>query len=268
MSQVSENKLREKVLKDGYVVLPGLFTEQEIESLRKDVKEYFETAGRLANFGLTQPDAMSRIPSIRWLLYHEKLLAAFREVAGRDDIQFTFHSDAHSNLLGDWHTDTQAYFKPEEVRDDDFQVFKAGIYLQDHLGHNAQGLTVSEGSHLSAKVENERVKPLPSRAGDVIIFDVRLFHHGDRIRFFEKVCNRIIPSDAAKARLGILLRRLMGRKEKLSIFFTFGAPNEHTTEFSKRNMVRQNKQNRIDHSRPPGELVELLESSRIPYVSL
>lgn len=268
MSASLNNDLHTQVLRDGFVVIPGLFTEQEIDSLRDEVKSFFQKEGRHANFGLTQADAMSRIPSIRWLLTHKNLLAAFRQVAGRDDIQFTFHSDAHSDLLGDWHTDTQAYFKPEEVRTDDFQVYKVGIYLQDHAGNNAQGLTVSKGSHLSGRVERDRVEALHSRSGDVIIFDVRIFHHGDLMRFHEKVCNRLLPTESLKVKFGELFRRITGRKGKLSIFFTFGVPNEYTTEFAKRNMVRQNKQNQIAHSRPPEELVELLKSNHIPYVPL
>lgn len=259
--------LRERVLCDGYVTIPDMFTAAEIESLTGAVEDYFHHHGQHLNFGLTQPDAMSRIPAIRWLLTHEKLLSAFRNVAGRNDIQFTFHSDAHSNVIGGWHTDTQAYFDPDEIRGDEFQVYKVGIYLQDHLDAN-QGLTVSAGSHQSEKVEPSRVCSLPTRAGDVIIFDVRLYHHGDKMRFVERVCNRLIRSQRIKARLGIIMRSLLRRRDKRSIFFTFGAPNVQTLEFARRNMVRQNSQNKIAHSRPPRELIELLDSREVPYVAL
>lgn len=259
--------LHERVMRNGYVTIPDMLTDAEVASLTAAVKEHFRNNGRYINFGVTQPDAMSRIPAIRWLLTHEKLLSAFREVTGRDDIQFTFHSDAHSNLIGGWHTDTQAYFKPEEVQSDEFQVYKVGIYLQDHLGNN-QGLTVSEGSHRSGKIEHSRVQPLSTKVGDVIIFDVRLYHHGDKSRFVERACNRLIRSESMKMRIGMIMRWLLGRQDKRSIFFTFGAPNESTYEFSKRNMARQNRQNKINHSRPPQELIELLQACDVPYVSL
>lgn len=261
------SRLREQVLRDGYVSIPEMLTRAEIERLTEAVTDHFRDRGQRMSFGLTQPDAMSRIPSIRWLLTHQKLLAAFREVAGGDDVQFTFHSDAHSNLIGGWHTDTQAYFKPEEIRGDDFQVYKVGIYLQDHLG-NGQGLTVSAGSHRSEKIEASKIRPLPTKAGDIIIFDVRILHHGDKMRFVERVCNKLIRSESLKACIGTVMRRLLGRRDKRSIFFTFGAPNDLTCEFAKRNMARQNRQNKVDHSQRPQELIELLQAHEVPYVAL
>lgn len=259
--------LRERILRDGYVTIPQVLTTDEIASLAATVKEHFRHNGLKIHFGQAQPDAMCRIPDIRWLLTHEKLLAAFKEVAGRDDIQFTFHSDAHSNAVGGWHTDTQAYFRPDEVRGDDFQVYKVGIYLQDHIGNN-QGLTVSEGSHLSGRVEPDKVRALPTRAGDIILFDVRIFHHGDKNNLIYRLSDRLIRSGSLKTKCAAIFRKLTGRRDKRSIFYTFGVPNVNTHEFSKRNMARQNRQNKIDHSRPPQELIDLLESHEIPYVSL
>jgi ectoine hydroxylase-related dioxygenase (phytanoyl-CoA dioxygenase family) len=263
----SVSRLREQVLRDGYVCIPELFTTEEIERLNEAVKEHFRDHGQRMSFGLTQPDAMSRIPAIRWLLTHEKLLAAFREIAGSDQVQFTFHSDAHSNLIGGWHTETQAYFSPEETRGHAFQVYKVGIYLQDHLG-NGQGLTVSAGSHQSEKIEVSKIRPVPTKAGDVIIFDVRILHHGDKMRFVERVCNKLIRSENLKARLGSVMRKVLGRRDKRSIFFTFGAPNDLTSEFARRNMARQNRQNKVDHSQRPQELIELLQAHEVPYVAL
>lgn len=267
-SSESVPSVRERVLRDGYATFSGVLTPEEVQKVRAAVVRFFDGAGRLYDFGKTQPDAFARVPEIRWLITHPKILAAVRQAAGRDDIQFTFHSDCHMNMLSGWHTDTGAYFKTEEVAPEDFQVYKVGIYLQDHV-ENGQGLTVSEGSHVAPNRRlDDRIKPLHTRAGDIIVFDVRVWHVGDEKRLFEKVFGKVAPSEAVKYKAGFLFRRLTGRQEKVSVFFTYGVPNRHTLEFSRRNMARQNKQNGIDHSRPPADLVQLLRSGGVDMVAL
>lgn len=263
------SSVREQVVRNGYATFAQVLTPEEVERIRTAVVNFFEQSGIPRFFGKTQPDAFSRIPEIRWLITHPKILAAVCQCAGRDDIQFTFHSDCHMNMLSGWHTDTEAYFTSEESAPEDFQVFKVGIYLQDHL-HDNQGLTVSEGSHLPPnRLLRDRIKALNTRAGDIIVFDVRLWHAGDQTNFLEKVFNKLAPNEDIKYRAGLLFRLLSGRKQKVSVFFTYGAPNQYTLEFSRRNMIRQNKQNGIDYSHPPAEdLVQLLHRKRVDMVNL
>lgn len=261
-------QIREAILRDGYVAFSGVLAADEIKSIRRAVVSFFKTGGRLYDYGLTQPDAFSSVPAIRWLITHPGILEAVRKCAGRDDIQFTFHSDCHMNMLSGWHTDTGAYFTTEEVAPAEFQVYKVGIYLQDHF-ENSQGLTVSEGSHLPPnRLNPARVKPLKTRAGDIIVFDTRIWHVGDQKRLHEKIFGKIVRNEKIKYEAGFAFRKLMGRQEKISVFFTYGAPNVHTLEFSKRNMVRQNRQCGIQHSTPPPDLISLLESGHVDMAPL
>ena len=261
-------QIRESILRNGYVTFSGVLTPGEIQRIRTAVVAFFKTGGRLYDYGITQPDAFSNVPAIRWLITHPSILQAVKRSAGREDIQFTFHSDCHMNMLSGWHTDTEAYFTTEEVAPDDFQVYKVGIYLQDHF-ENSQGLTVSEGSHVAPnRRNNDRVKPLQTRAGDIIVFDTRIWHVGDQKRLHEKVFGKLVRSEEIKYKAGFLFRKILGRQEKVSVFFTYGAPNEHTLEFSKRNMARQNRQRGIISSSPPPELIEVLKSGQVDMVAL
>lgn len=256
------------MLRDGYVTFKGVLSPKEVEQVRGEIYKFFDKAGRFYDFGKTQPDAFSQVPKIRWLITHPGVLAAVRSAAGTDEIQFTFHSDCHMNMLSGWHTDTGAYFKSDEVAPKDFQVFKVGIYLQDHMV-NAQGLTVSEGSHHAPNgILRDRVKALHTQAGDIIVFDVRIWHVGDEKKLFEKVVGKVVRSEPTKYKMGGVFRKFTGRVDKLSVFFTYGLPNNHTLEFSKRNMTRQNKQNGISNSIPPKDLVDLLRQGQVKMVPM
>lgn len=252
----------------GACVVPGVLKPEEVQQLRDALYTYFDTQGRCYDFGKTQPDAFSRLPDVRWLIGHPEILAAVRAAAGRDDIQFTFHSDAHCNMLSGWHTDTQAYFTPEEVSDEAFRVLKVGIYLQDHGDKSKQGLTIVPGSHRTGFLEEEQAVPVPTQAGDIIVFDVRIFHHGDKKTPLERLLGKTIKSEPLKYQLWKRLRWLTGRTDKLSIFFTYGVPNEHTTEFSRRNMQRQNRQNRVPEHRVPPALLAAVQSSGVAMADL
>lgn len=261
-------QIRESILREGCVTFSGVLTQDEVQRIRSAVVDFFKTGGHLYDYGITQPDAFSNIPTIRWLITHPHILQAVRASAGRHDIQFTFHSDCHMNMLSGWHTDTGAYFTTEEVAPDDFQVYKVGIYLQDHF-ENSQGLTVSEGSHLAPNRRNmDRVKSLKTRAGDIIVFDTRIWHVGDQKRLHEKIFGKLAPSEKIKYKAGFLFRKIIGKQEKVSVFFTYGAPNTHTLEFSRRNMARQNRQRGINHSSPPPELIEVLKSAQVEMAAL
>ncbi|WP_437229276.1 phytanoyl-CoA dioxygenase family protein [Planctomicrobium sp. SH661] len=253
---------------NGYAVYRSIFTPDEIEKLRSTIANHFTSAGKYFEFGKIQPDAFGKISEIRWACSHPPLVAAFHECTGIDDLRYTYHSDVHMNALSNWHTDTQAYFTPKEVLVDDFRVYKVGIYLQDHL-ENGQGLTVCEGSHLTGAINPENTKTLSTKAGDVIIFDVRIYHHGDMKNFAERVVNKITKNGAVNFRVGKIIRKLTNRADKLSLFFTYGANNEMTREFSIRNMKRQNRQNGVaDGVERDEAMAAFLAASNVQAISL
>lgn len=258
----------EQMREKGYVTFKSVLTPEEIDKLRKAVSNYFEKEGRYLDFGKTQPDAFAKLPDIRWVLCHEGILDAVRKAIGSDDLRYTYHSDIHKNVLGNWHTDTQAYFTAEEVLTDQFRVFKVGIYLQDH-SENTQGLTVCEGSQDTGVIDSVHVKPVPTSAGDIIVFDVRILHHGDMKNFAEKVIGKVVRSNGVKYRINSWTRAMLGRTDKLSLFFTFGVNNGTTREFAVRNMARQNKQNGVSSGVESDlELAELLKKSSVTPVSV
>lgn len=266
-TQSTPSSIRKCIEENGFALAKGVFTPDEIAALREEVHEFFRTDGRCYDFGKTQPDAMSRIPSLRRLIVDNRMLDLARAAAGRDDIQFTFHSDAHQNMLSGWHTDTQAYFSREESSPADFEVHKIGIYLQDHSS-NKQGLTVVPGSHRDRDLRADAAEALSTGVGDVVIFDVRIFHHGDKKQWHERVLRKVLGNESAAYTAGTVLRKLTGRADKLSIFFTYGWPNEHTREFALRNMKRQISQNGNASRDGWRDAAELLRHHGVPFADI
>ena len=61
--------------------------------------------------------------------------------------------------------------------------------------------------------------------------------------------------------------RLRGARDRLSIFFTFGYPNEFTEQFSRANMQRQIEQNGGKAGALPADLVQGFTRSQVKIFS-
>jgi hypothetical protein len=156
------------------------------------------------------------------------------------------------DVLGGWHKDdgteeaspaNTGYFSRHTYDLDDCKVYKMGVYLQDH-DHDKTGLWVREGSHRLASFRAGEVQYTNMRAGDVIVFDVRITHSGQFKSLLERkllVLSKHVPQrffDWSFATARTAYRALRSR-ERIALFFTFGLPNQHTIEFARSNMRRQ-----------------------------
>jgi len=249
---------REQLERDGYVLLEGLFAEAEIDRLKAVVSTFFARRGVLYHLGKTQPNAAIEVPDLAFLFADPKVVTAFQDVLGERGILFTGHCDIHQDIFSNWHKDTggDGYFS-EDCYVPDCRVYKMAVYLQDH--DDGRGLTVRPGSHRGKALGEGEGVSLKTKAGDAVIFDVRLSHRGRLPEGLDKGLHLV--SQAIKRGLGPLvpalrepgdvgavyqLKRaweaLVGRPSKMSVFFTFGAPNRFSRQFAEANMARQLRQ--------------------------
>ena len=235
-------ELRAAIKRDGYVIVRGLLTDAEIRRLRDGLLDHFDrvTGGRSPwhweGLGKHQPAAASMIPSIAWLFSHRPIVDTFRELLA-DEPRFTGNCDAHMNMLSWWHKDTSEgkggcfigdYFAREQVN-----VFRAGVYLQDH--HlDGNGLRVRPGSQRTRSVVEGTQEVLASRAGDVIFFDIRLSHAGQMPDLLENVLLHTARRTGAEG-IGFAAkeawRKLRSKQRKLSIFFTYGDDGQDAQDY-------------------------------------
>jgi ectoine hydroxylase-related dioxygenase (phytanoyl-CoA dioxygenase family) len=260
---------REQIERDGFIVVRNLLSPEEIQNLKDALHRHFANHWVWESLGKYQPNAAVKIPSISWLFSHPEILSVFRELYGGSDIVFTGNCDAHLNMLNSWHKDGRdgpgGCFLPESFADPDCRLFRAGVYLQDHL-HEVGGLTVRKGSHLSRSMEEGQIEHLATRAGDVIFFDMRLTHRGKAPDLFESPllsgCRKLkLP------RLGYHVKetywKIARKPPKLSIFFTYGDASKYTKEFCEFDFRAKCRTGDPDDRSLPVKLSADLEKARV-----
>ena len=241
--------MRQALDRDGAILIRDVLSAGEIETAREQVRSHLTSRGRRLSLGLTQPNAAILAPEINWIVGHERITAVFRALL--DKAVFTGHCDIHMNMLSGWHKDSGehvgGYFQGDYFVDEDCQVFKAAVYLQD--AGRRDGLTVRLRSHRSMSHGGEEVW-IPSRQGDVVIFDVRLSHTGQRPDIIElgmKAATKTFKDRSGQDQQWLTSLKsaywgIIGRRDRLSLFFTFGEDNRFTEQFAEANMLRQNHQ--------------------------
>ncbi|WP_336963521.1 phytanoyl-CoA dioxygenase family protein [Sphingobium aquiterrae] len=231
----------------GALLVRNVLSAEEIAFARAQLRDRLTRDGERIQLGRTQPNAAALAPEIAWLVAHPDIAWIFKAMIGRDAC-FTGHCDIHMNMLSGWHKDSGesmgGYFRGDYFGARECRVFNAGIYLQD-VGPR-DGLTVSLGSHRRHNHDGMR-RHVPSKAGDVIFFDVRLSHAGQLPDLVERGLKALVrpfrspsrnePAWATLARE--LYWRVIGRRDRLSVFFTYGQNNPFTRDFSRANMRRQ-----------------------------
>jgi hypothetical protein len=245
--QGASTSIEQQIRANGYVVVRNLLRQHEIGKLRASLLKHFERQWQCEGLGKHQPSAADTIPEISWIFEHPRIVDTFRTLFGGQQPIFTTNCDAHMNMLSWWHKDTSesrgGCFPGDYFARDSCQVYRAGIYLQDQPKH---GLTVRRGSHRHKDITKGESIHLETNAGDVVFFDIRLTHAGQFADQFEngllRLGRRLRMQEGAMA-LKNRYQKLLGKPEKLSVFFTYGAPGPDTEAFLE--FERKNKRGRL-----------------------
>ncbi len=210
---MTREEQRARLEADGYVHVPAVLTPDQVGALRTALRPRFDPPSEAHGLGDTPHvliDVFSRYPEVRWLLFHAPALVVLRGLLG-DDFVVLREAAAHFDAFTRWHKDTTSLEAAGHTfhRAPDFRMVQATFYLQDNTPRHGGGLDVHPGSHLTpdpfveamkgyrpeTRVERlwHRVFPtpdrelprgvtLPSRAGDMIVFDFRITHRGTPAR--------------------------------------------------------------------------------------
>ncbi len=269
-------QLAEKIQEDGFAIIENILSNREIIALRKSLKLFFMANGLPMLGGLTQPNAAVETPEISWIFHHPKILHAVRQALGQEEIVFTSHCDAHTRTLSGWHKDDGmqvmpgGYFGHPMYDQNKCKVYKVAVYLQDH-SNNDLGLTVRRGSNRLATYDQGEEVYLKTRPGDIVIFDARITHTGQRwvispnsrfhrpIKFLKRGLNKLFKIDHKTTDRHIKSFCDRFFDERMSIFFTYGLPNEYTRLFAINNMKRQILQSGKKDILLPSELTHALQ---------
>lgn len=271
--------MRERLEQDGFIIVKGLLRPEEIARLRAVVSGHLGRGGDRFSLGKTQPNAAAIVPGLEFVFAHPHVIETFKRVLGDDQVVFTGHCDIHMNMLSGWHKDSGeafgGYFKGDYFGADDCRVYKIALYLQDHP-EEGDGLTIRRASHRTPDVRYGEEIKLRSRAGDAVIFDVRLNHTGQLPNAIEngfKAISRLFTKgDRTKqdpafvTTLKALYWKAIGHKDRMSVFFTYGCPNDFTYDFAYNNLSRQEKQSSVKAAYLSPQLASrLMQYGVIPY---
>lgn len=189
--------------KEGWAVLTGVFTPDEIEKIRIEIDTYFEATGPEAS---RKPDPHNEYrhgmlnvsAACQKAVGHPQTLDVIDPLLGEDChvIANTAWRNVRGHQGGPWHIDAGPHVpRPKDVPWDDripYPIFAIGshIYLED-CPMEAGPTAVLPGSHRSGQkppldrmndinltYENQKPHFLTAKAGDVALFVSDVWHRG------------------------------------------------------------------------------------------
>jgi len=257
------SSLKEQFDRDGFVILPAVYSSGEQAALREASTRIFASAptfpGDRTNIRF---DWIARHPELRRIALNEKFVRCMKEVAGRDFLVMP-DSAFMDSCYGGWHRDTGPQEKYGNLfhYEPGFLLINVALYLQDNHELYAGGLDIVPGSHKTQatwwqkqKSSNSKVKfvfhhlikrkilsddfvhrrkgaySIPSRAGDVVLFHHQCDHRATQLKA------SAVPE----------LRR------KLALFFSCSANNHLARSYVDHCRGRSDTIYLKDYAYPPG----------------
>jgi hypothetical protein len=232
---------------NGYLLIPGILSVDEVLFMRKRVLEVFEN-GEWKKSKYSTEKVLSEIydyfPEFIKITLSQKVLHEIKNVLGENPILMP-ETAIHHKFYPGWHKDTTSqeragynfHLKPESL------MMEAGFYLQDNDEFGG-GLTVMKGSHKTSdnfafqkekkrtlltriknrlmpvdEKDNQDINPykheiveIPSKVGDLVFFNLKTNH---RASLPKKIKIEDIPKE----------------KEKLAFFNAFSSNNSTAIDY-------------------------------------
>jgi len=213
---------KEALEREGYAVVRNFFSTEEIAWMRGEVTATLARIARRAHNGgllCTPKRHESRLAS---RLLDDAQLANHWGGELPDTVEF------QADTVHDWHVDMDIEPRTDAalLRIASGRMYKIAIHLQDHADRD--GLSVIPGSHRDG---NTRRAPLhlSTRAGDIVIFDLRIRHAGRLLNRTDDLMATIawrlhrlhLVDDAGRHKVFRWLRHTFQQKpaaERLAIF--------------------------------------------------
>jgi ectoine hydroxylase-related dioxygenase (phytanoyl-CoA dioxygenase family) len=196
--------------------VPGVLRAAQVAELRAFFRPEFDVPLDQRFLGDAESilfDVFNHYKEARWLLFHEPSIKILKSLLGEDYVVLR-EASIHYNNFGDWHKDTSSQEKVGHFfhRNDDYLMVEMAYYLQDNTEEYGGGLDVEPGSHREpdlflkprAKIYDtweqsivnrawrkvagnksglvKNFVSVPSKAGDLVIFDFRINHRGSQPR--------------------------------------------------------------------------------------
>lgn len=197
--------------RDGFQVIANVFSTDEIDQLRRSVRQVIGTEP-----GITTRDLLST-PALRHIVLDDRMLRLARQVLGAKPV---YYGDSSANIgMGQasvWHKDNA---DRNDASGPDFvgpyTVIRFGLYLQDHARFSG-GVNLRRGSHIprpGRDLHQGDTIYVASQPGDVVMWPLTMTHaaKGVQLRWPRRMTVEPSPQPHLPGRLPKLADRLARR---------------------------------------------------------
>jgi len=258
--------LKDQLQQNGIIKVENVFSKEEIADVRQSLQNYFENQWIECDCGKVQTNASVNCDFLKDVFTHPNMVSAMKLVTDGTPL-FTGNADIHQNRSSNWHKDS-VFFDGDPFNKYHKPVYKVGIYLQDQQNKNI-GIQYREGSHYVNNCIDGQNKAIPTRVGDVVIFDLRITHSGMLGTLPERIVwriSRLLSTEKKESSFGrrakALIWKIYRTERRESIFFVFGSDNETTEEFA-RNIVKAQSSDPGHSAEISAQLLQELQTSGV-----
>lgn len=235
---IAVDEVRDALRQEGFHIFRDVIPPEHIATMKQALKSHFARAGHAKYGGKYASRGMNISPDIARILSSEAVMNLLRRCTSPQGPVLTGECDLMANTTSRWHKDiTDAMGLGDTIYEDPgFEVYKLAIYLQDQKAGTRDVLKLRPGSHHLAEGGDVPVIDAPVKAGDVIVFDVRIDHAGRFPKLHERVMQKGLAvlgrvSHRDPEPIFTALRKRMLRRDRLAVYLTFGPDAPCTYEY-------------------------------------
>ena len=226
------NDLKEKIEKDGFVIIKNLFTKSEIEELEKVCANHCSVTNYQAS---PKKDALS-LKGIDDFILNEKFLTPIKKILDNNIVYFgdsALHCKPNERMF---HKDSRGDKLDPSISS--YKIYRVGIFLQDHYSFSG-GIKFRKGSHKKLNFRLSTIKKIltgkaklktffnfgkivnaRTKIGDIVVWNLRTDHSGGA------VINKLFPNLGVLPLIDELTPKFLKKPEnqkRMAIFSSFGS---------------------------------------------
>lgn len=241
----------------GWILIKGVFSKTEIDTLRSSALESKKENGN------GYLDILSN-KRVGYIITDDRILNIVKGLLGTDNpVYFGDSSIGIGNIGQGFHKDNPDRHKPTgpDWDIDDYPCLRLAIYCQDHSKHSG-ALALRDKSHKQSDPTIGKAFFVPTEPGDVIVWNLRTTHSGNSMRF------NLFPELVIDPRLyKFIPKALFKAEEKLrvALFMTFGKKAPLLTRYLEYCKTRTYMVETWQNSIIPKEHINTLNSSNVEF---
>ncbi len=256
--------------RDGFVLIQGVFSREEVTALRRGAEKVRDAEKRRGNSRLEPAcpelffcwgDLLGK-PPLDSLIFDRRVVDIVKDLLGDEVVYWGDSNFQMGQGCRGLHKDSVDRNNADgEDWKSRYNVIRGAVYAQDHVQHSG-GVKFRKGSHRFWDCERGRLYDLPSEAGDLAFWKLTTTHSGNVAR------NRLLKSLPLQVRFE---NRLPGflkapeAEERLGLFFTYGAPGKHLDRYIQWCIQRGDYAEHWRTSRGDAHATELLRRAGVEF---